>query len=59
VNKKYHIEVFDYNMLLTGQKLTSQNLTRQQTALLFDYTAESPVCQRIELDIGAAAQENI
>ena len=59
VNKKYHIEVFDYNMMLTGQKLTCQNLTRQQTALLFDYTVESPVCQRIELEIGGAAQESI
>jgi hypothetical protein len=48
VNKKYHIEVFAYNMMLTSQKLTGQ-----QTALLFDYTADEPVCQRIELEIGA------
>ena len=54
VNKKYHIEVFAYDMTLT-----SQNLTGQQTALLFDYTAEAPVCQRIELEIGGAAQESI
>ncbi|SFH68205.1 Radical SAM superfamily enzyme YgiQ, UPF0313 family [Selenomonas ruminantium] len=46
VNKKYHIEVFDYNMILTGQ-----NLTRQQTALLFDYTADEPVRQVIELGV--------
>jgi hypothetical protein len=32
--------------------LTSQKLTCQQTALLFDYTAEAPVCQRIELELG-------
>lgn len=54
VNKKYHIEVFAYDMTLNSQKLTCQ-----QTALLFDYTAEAPVCQRIELEIGGAAQESI
>ena len=51
VNKKYHIEVFAYNMMLTGQDLTGQKLTRQQTALLFDYNADEPVCLRIELEI--------
>lgn len=48
VNKKYHIEVFAYNMMLTSQKLTGQ-----QTALLFDYTADEPVGQRIELELGS------
>jgi len=52
VNKKYHIEVFAYNMMLTSQELTCQKLTCQLTALLFDYTADEPVCQRIELEIG-------
>jgi len=53
VNKKYHIEVFAYDMTLTSQNLTGRKLTGQQTALLFDYTADEPVCQRIELEIGA------
>ena len=54
VNKKYHIEVFAYNMMLTSQKLTGQ-----QTALLFDYTADEPVCQRIELEIGSSVQDGV
>lgn len=48
VNKKYHIEVFAYNMMLMQQKLTGQ-----QTALLFDYTTDEPSCQLIELELGA------
>jgi hypothetical protein len=59
VNKKYHIEIFDYNMMLTSQDLTGQKLTCQQTALLFDYTADEPVCQRIELEIGSSAQDGV
>ena len=59
VNKKYHIEVFAYNMMLTGQDLTGQKLTRQQNALLFDYTADEPVCQRIELEIGSSVQDGV
>ena len=59
VNKKYHIEVFAYNMMLTGQDLTGQKLTRQQNALLFDYTADEPVCQRIELKIGSSVQDGV
>ncbi|SDP72117.1 B12-binding domain-containing radical SAM protein [Selenomonas ruminantium] len=51
VNKKYHIEVFDYNMMLTGQKLTCQ-----QTALLFDYTADEPSCQVIELGLAMGSE---
>lgn len=54
VNKKYHIEVFAYNMMLTSQKLTCQ-----PTALLFDYTADEPVCQLIELEIGTDAQDSV
>jgi hypothetical protein len=39
--------------------LTSQKLTCQPTALLFDYTADEPVCQLIELEIGTDAQDSV
>ena len=51
VNKKYHIEIFDYNILAAE----NETLTGQMTAVLFDYTAAAVTCQKIRLDIGGVA----
>ncbi|SFT42828.1 Radical SAM superfamily enzyme YgiQ, UPF0313 family [Selenomonas sp. GACV-9] len=53
VNKKYHIEIFAYHVMEAEDK----TLTRQQTAVLFDYTAGEPVCQRINLEIDDRANK--
>lgn len=48
VNKKYHIEIFGYNILAAED----ETLTGQMSAVLFDYTAAAVTCQKIRLDIG-------
>lgn len=53
VNKKYHIEIFAYNILAAEDG----TLTGQRTAVLFDYTAGEPVCQRISLAIDDMAAQ--
>ena len=45
VNKKYHIEVFHHDMMQADHV----KLTGKTTALLFDYTADEPDCQPVEL----------
>lgn len=53
VNKKYHIEIFGYNILAAED----ETLTGQMTAVLFDYTAAAVTCQKIRLDICGVATD--
>ena len=53
VNKKYHIEIFAYNVMEAEDK----TLTSQRTAVLFDYTAAEPVDQTISLDLDGMAKK--
>lgn len=53
IKKKYHIEIFACNILAAEDG----TLTGQRTAVLFDYTAGEPVCQRISLAIDDMAAQ--